>query len=142
MTSTPSPLPSTPVSTSISSPTYSCSINHISTPNGDIVFNSDPMNPGMFIPVSDQHTIDAYCDSRPSYNEQYPGGCRNFIRNDNMLNFITKEAPVFGKEFTNIAIEKLRICQSAELPAYLKWRASQQDVDNSQTQNVASVCNL
>lgn len=120
-----------------------CGSPKIETTYGDVIVRGGPLYPSVSMPVSDQFFIDKFCEARPEYSTNYPGGCSNFIRNNNLVNFVTGQKDVFGPFYTPKIIEKLGVCKSEELKAYMDWRSTQsKSLDNSQLPVIANVCGI
>lgn len=120
----------------------SCATTTIPTVNGNVMVNGAPLNPSVMFPVSVQGYVDQFCDSDEAKQKNYPGGCSNFLRNNNMVDFVTNLQNSFGPQNTDMLIQQIGLCQSLNLKDYLEWRVTQPTADNSQVSNINTICGV
>ena len=123
-------------------PHCSCSSSLIPTANGDVLVKGEPNNVRVTFPVTNQFWIKKQCETPEASQVSFPGGCENFLRNNNYFKFINAESAAFGPEHTNSLIQKIGTCHSDGLPAYLKWKAKNSPEEQPQITNISRVCNI
>jgi hypothetical protein len=120
----------------------SCSTFDIPSKNGPIKIQGAPLYPTVVFPVSDQTFINSYCEKQKNKTDAEIRQCKNFLRNENLVNFVASQAMNFGNPYTQMLIQDLGICQSEGIGDYIQQRSKNSSLNNSQNTNILSTCNL
>ena len=122
-----------------------CGGSNIGNPDingGNIAITGAPLNPSVLFPISDQKFITSYCNTPASTTVQYPGGCNNFIRNDNMFHFLSTSQSLFTPQQSQALIQQIGMCQSDKLQDYLAWKQTNgTKPDQTLVSTIVGVCN-
>jgi hypothetical protein len=123
-----------------------CASSLIPTANGDVLVKGG--GPGfadnrlrVTFPVNDPFWIERQCASPEASQVTFPGGCANFLRNNNLYQFVENEQKAFGPS-TDMLIDKLGTCQSEGLVEYLNWKQRREPRQTQQIQHIANVCGV
>ena len=120
----------------------SCSTFNIPSKSGPIKIHGAPLYPSVLFPVSDQTFINSYCDQQKNKTDDEIRQCKNYHRNENLVNFVSSQAPIFNNQSTQMLIQDLGLCQSENMKDYIIQRSKNPSLNNSQNAKILSTCNL
>lgn len=120
----------------------SCGSSLLPTNRGDVQVKRDHQQIRVDFPVVDTYAIKQMCEAQPSPTTlSFPGGCENFVRNDQTYSFVKDSMPWMGVPNSSRMVEQLGMCFAPNMEDYLKWRDQQSPQDHEYIKWISSICN-